>query len=308
MKFFPALLLWGCIVCNLTAQQPEYESVVAAPGDGIYSILRKQGLDPVKYYAAFITINAKDIKDGSLLHEGRAYKIPFATDSYKKTGVYVQLEKNGERPIFDKELGKMPHKSTILKDAVYYLILENQPENQSKFVNEIATNLAAKLMVHGAKVYIFGNEEDVLRKEESQSDAMGRYVGAVNKRYLQNLGKYQRLLMIKSNGSLTNGKLDVAVYHYDRSEKGQRFAENINEAFRTNNGKNPSLRENKMVFEDKNSLYLAKNILPAVSLVTLDATNGHKKEKIQLRSDKKLFADLLTSGILKDYADLEIED
>ncbi len=302
-------MLWGCIVCTLTAQEQEHESVVAAPGDGIYSILRKQGLDPVKYYEAFITINAKDIKDGSLLHEGRAYKIPFAEDSYKKTGVYVQLEKNDERPIFDEELGKMPHKSTTLKDAVYYLILENQLEKQNRFVNEIAANLAAKLMVHGAKVYIFGNEEDVSPADESQSDALGRYVEAVNKRYLQNLGKYQRLLMIKANGSITNGKLDVAVYHYDKSKKGQRFATNIQEVFKKHGVRDRSYEARNMVFEDKSSLYLAKNTLPAVSLLTIaSASKTPGPHGIQVRSDKKAFVSWISNGIFNDYADLELED
>jgi N-acetylmuramoyl-L-alanine amidase len=63
-----------------------------------------------------------------------------------------------------------------------------------------------------------------------------------------------------------------------------------------------------MIFDDKSSLYLARNILPAISLITLENTTKKSNEKIAVQLDRKRFANLLTNGIMNDYADLEIEE
>ena len=306
MKLLPTLLLWACLSFPIFGQTDFYD-VVAEPGDGIYSILRKQGLDPVTHYETFLKANMENIKNGSQLHVGRSYKIPLVDDSFKKTGVKVQLEDEKETPIFDTELANMSLKSRTLGNAIYYLILEN-PASQNKFISDITNNLAASLMVHGAKVYVFGSEEEDLGEIRSK-EKMGHYIDAINKRYLQNSGKYQRLLVIRANGLIENGKMDVAVYHHKRNENSQRFAENIQKAFKANSISNRSYEDVERIFEDQNSIYLATNTLPAVSLLTIasnsktDTTNG-----ISVRSDKNIFTNLITSGILNDYADLEIED
>jgi N-acetylmuramoyl-L-alanine amidase len=63
-----------------------------------------------------------------------------------------------------------------------------------------------------------------------------------------------------------------------------------------------------MIFDDKGSLYLARNILPAISLITLENTTKKSNKKIAVQLDRKRFANLLTNGIMNDYADLEIEE
>lgn len=291
--------------------QTDYYDVVAEPGDGIYSILRKQGLDPVTHYEAFLNANMENIKDGSQLHVGRTYKIPLVDDSFKRTGVKVQLTDGKETPIFDSELANMSLKSRTLKNAIYYLILEN-PSSQNKFISDITDNLASSLMVHGAQVYVFGSDEEGLSKSGSNAapkEKIGQYIEAINKRYLQNAGKYQRLLVIRANGLIKNGSMDVAVYHHQKSENSQRFAENIQNAFKENSVSNRSYENVERIFEDRNSLFLATNTLPAVSLLTIDANpKTSKKEGISIRSDKNSFTNWITSGILKDYAELTIED
>ena len=63
MIFF---VLWVCFFSYSWGQRNSY-TVIAESGDGIYSILRKQGVDPVKYYQAFIELNEENIKDGSFM-------------------------------------------------------------------------------------------------------------------------------------------------------------------------------------------------------------------------------------------------
>nr|WP_299387484.1 N-acetylmuramoyl-L-alanine amidase [Allomuricauda sp.] len=309
MRFFLALLVWGSINSTLFSQE-NYYSVVAEQGDGIFSMLRKQGLDPVKYYESFINLNQENIKDGSLLHVGREYKIPKAEDSYKNKGMKISASDASEKPIFDKELGSMSHKSHRLKDAVYYLIAEDSASAPNPFVADIAKNLAASLLEQGATVYVMGNEEQKLEAKNSgsgQTALLGEYVDAINKKYLQNQGKYQRLLVIRANGVIKAGNLDVSVYHHDKSEQGQRLAENLQNVFKENSVVKKKVQNSK-TFDDKYTLYLAKNTLPAVSLITVNKRDSkNTQDAIPVRSDKKEFANWITNGILKDYADLQIE-
>ncbi|MBO0321411.1 N-acetylmuramoyl-L-alanine amidase [Muricauda sp. CAU 1633] len=311
MKFFPSLFFWVC-TCSFFFAQDLPNTVIAEQGDGIFSLLRKQGLDPVKHYEEFIKLNEEKIKDGSFLQVGVAYQIPKTTDSFKKTGVQILGENGTEEPIFDKELAKMSLKSEKLKDAVYYLIVENDAHQDNGFVKETTQNLASELMVHGAQVYILGNESpEILEETEAETDytqKMDAYIDAINKRYLQNSGKYQRVLVIRDNAVTGRGNMNVAVYHYNKSEEGQRLAENIQNVFKKNSVSR-SPENSNMIFEDSNSLYLAKNTLPAVSLLTLDNDSPKSvEEKISVRPNKKLLANLLTNGIMNDFADLEIEE
>jgi N-acetylmuramoyl-L-alanine amidase len=305
----PTLFFWVC-ACSVILAQEDHYTVVAQPGDGIFSLLRKQGLDPVKHYEEFIKLNSEKIKNGSLLQVGVGYEVPRAEDSFKKTGVVVQSKDGVEQPIFDSELGQMSLKSETLKNAVYYLIVENE-ESAEDYARAITENLAAELMVHGAQVYILGQETaDSLGSDKplTQMEKMGNYIEAINKRYIQNSGKYQRVLVIRATGVNAGNQMDVAVYHYNKSELGQRFANNIQNVFKENSISNRTYKNVDMIFDDKGSLYLARNILPAISLITLENTSKKSEEKIAVRLDRKRFANLLTNGIMNDYVDLEIEE
>ncbi|WP_375325541.1 hypothetical protein [Flagellimonas sp. GZD32] len=306
MKFVFSLFLWVWACFTITAQEDFYW-VTAEQGDGIFSLLRKQGLDPAKHYKDFLELNTESLKNGSALKVGIDYKVPVAEDSFKKTGIVVQSEKNSEAPIFDKELREMSLKSETLKEAVYYLIAETGELGDESFVQDIAKNVAAELMTNGAQVYIMDKiEQDGTTLTDTQK--MGSYIEAINKKYLQNSGKYQRVLIIRADNKVEKRNMNVAVYHYNKSEQGQRFAENIQNVFQKNSVSNISSTKADRVFKDKNSLYLARNILPAISLITLDDDAKTAQEKISMRTDKQKLASLLSNGIMNDYVDLEIEN
>lgn len=284
--------------------------MVAEQGDGIFSLLRKQGLDPAKHYGEFLELNSDKISEGTALKLGENYRIPYADDSFKKKGVLVEAVKESEEPIFDKELAQMSLKSDKLKDAVYYLIAENSPGTDRSFVKDVAQRIAGELMVNGAQVYVVGDEimEDLGAESESAENAMGDYIKVINKRYIQNTGKYQRVLFIRAENVSESGNMDVAVYHYNKSTQGQRFAENIQCVFKENSISNTTIDEASLIFEDKNSLYLARNILPAISLLTIESTTNTSKSKISLKPNKKEFASLISNGIINDYVDLEFDN
>ena len=290
--------------------QDNFYTVKAEKGDGIFSMLRKQGLDPVKHYEAFIDLNKNNIKEGSLLQIGKEYRIPVTNDSYKSKGIRVLAAQQAEEPIFDKELGGMSHEGKTLRNAVYYLITEDSTSAQNKFVADIVKNLAAELLEQGASVFVMGDgdeEEKVASDQLTKIDRLGNYIDAINKRYLQNHGKYQRLLIIRANGILEAGNLDVSVLHHGKSEQGQRLAENLQHVFKANSTVKKTNIDSR-AFDDKSTLFLARNALPAISLITVNKRSQNRaKGAIPVRSDKRKFAHWITDGILKDYADLQIE-
>jgi len=307
--------MWGQVTENV---------VVAENGDGIFSILRKQGLNPAKYYAEFVKLNEKNLRNGSELHLGREYIIPYAEDSFKRTAIHVHADKNEEESIFKTELAAISPKSTKLKNAVIYLISGNSPTESSTSVNqitkEITLNLAQELMVHGAQVYLIKSEpsaKPVLVKESENKKTEGamadlsqmqEYVETINKKYLKHHGKYQRLIITRVNNNITEKHCEVSVYHHNSSENGRSIAANIQRIFNENSIESKPFKEYTEIFTDKNNLYLAKNALPAITLVEIDSRKKPTIEDgILVKSNQELLSNLITSGVLNDYADLEIE-
>lgn len=311
MKKLLIVFLVSVLPLNLVHGQTYYQTVIADSGDGIFSILRKNGLDPVTHYEEFVSLNEDNLRNGSELHVGREYKLPKAPNSVKNRGRYIELPSDDETPLFEEGLKYLTRKSDKLNNAVYYLIAENEDSNgseQSKRQrNEVALNLAKRLLENGAKVYMIskGLSND-LKTNDNKPD--GDYVSAINKRFLKHFGKYQRLLMVRSNGLTSSKNLNVSIFHHDGSKDGQKLANSIQEEFKKNS-LNPSSKNHAEVFSDKKNLYMAKNMLPALTIIEF-SENKKEKNKIgtAIRSDETVLAKLLTSGIFNDYADLEFED
>ncbi len=307
--------------------QTNYITVVAQQGDGIFSMLRKEGLNPVKYYAEFVELNKENLRNGSELHLGREYKIPLGPDSLKRTGIQVQTDPKQENSIFNEELAHIDHKSDKLKDAVIYLIsgndLMDETPSNNRVTEEINKRLAQELIVHGAQVYVIeskvkaqsiksGNlEGETTEGALANLDQMQEYLETINKKYLKNSGKYQRLLITRVKGEISNNYCDVSIYHHDNSEDGKRIANNIQNLFQQKSVTRKRVKKYKEIFTDKNNLYLAKNSLPAITLIELETTtkkNATDDNTLVVKSNKALFTDLIANGVLNDYAELNLQD
>jgi len=300
-------------------------TVIAEKGDGIFSMLRKEGLNPPKYYAKFVELNSDNLRNGSELHLGRVYKIPYSEDSYKKKAIQVLTEEKQEESIFTSELANISAKSDKLKDAVIFLISGNNPQNISKAAEKVAQeinyNLAQELMVHGAQVYFIQSEslnnDALIRKQNSLKTEgamaglyqMQDYVETINKKYLKHHGKYQRLIVTRVNNAISDKYCEVSVYHHTTSEKGKNIASNIQKVFNKNSVQSKSIKDYTDVFTDKSNLYLAKNALPAITLIDI---GNDKKLNIgtvtKVKSDRTFLSNLIASGIQNDYTDLMIEE
>lgn len=155
MKFCAGILLIISILFPTTLiSQNSYKTVRAEQGDGIYSLLRKQGLNPTNYLKAFININKESLSNGNQLIVGRQYRIPNSPDSKTDSGTQksqtatTQVQQTKQKqvsqsaakqntsttvnqihqdtkntyPIFGDDLAYVSPKSNRLENTVYYLV------------------------------------------------------------------------------------------------------------------------------------------------------------------------------------------
>lgn len=177
LKIFSFIFLFS-IGSHFAFSQEAQKKVIAIEGDGVYSLLRKNGLDPIKYYEEFITLNKKKLGIDNGLLIGKTYFLPETNtiiadssstpkiDSIKQKDIVPILAKK-EYPIFGKE-----HASVIIEDkkldgAIYYLIsghggpdpgatetYNNTLISEDEYAYDVTLRLARMLISSSAKVYI----------------------------------------------------------------------------------------------------------------------------------------------------------
>ncbi len=283
--------------------QEVLQTVTAQDGDGIFSMLRNEGIEIRKYYAQFLELNTEKIKNGSQLIVGEQYLIPNAPDSFKNMGTSIKLPSGKETPIFEGQFASLKRKDSSLQNTVYYLVTNNNGRKgrSKEAYNEIAERMARKLIQRKARVYLLNNY---------QNDSLNLIdlVSLVNKRYLRHNGDYQRLLVLKTNELSAKSKTDVTVYHYAESKEGKKMAGNILHMLGRNTIKHKDIEKYSETFTKFADVSFAKNLLPTVTFIEMGPKPLDSKKSLKVSSDRKNIADLLTNGILSDYSKLEFQD
>lgn len=304
------ILFFLAILCSYISLygQVALDTAVAQQGDGIFSILRKSGIHPVKYYVNFLELNQDAVKEASMLVVGRKYALPYAPDSFKNMGTFVNVDDNEETPLFDAELAHMKQRDSTLNNTVYHLIYPTKETEEKKksALDQFILKLSKDLMERGARVYVLQKSDmpltnyNIENEGENANTDFGELTSIVNKNYLKNNGSYQRVLMIR-NSKLNKKAVSISLYHYDKSTDGQRLAISFREIFKKNAFGTVKTGQGISPFTDKSNMYLAKNLLPSVTIMDI---NG-EPEGIRVRSGKSSLPQLITKGIVHDYANTD---
>tara|TARA_R110000868_G_scaffold80081_6_gene227664 strand:- start:4305 stop:5246 length:942 start_codon:yes stop_codon:yes gene_type:complete len=297
------------LIINLANSQDNLKTFVAKSGDGIISILRREGLDISTYYQKFIDLNKDQISNGSLLKLGQTYKIPYSDTSFSNMGRKISLsEDNLDSPIFDTSLYPLSKKDTLLKSTVYYLLFDkfNTDDLQllratSETRNEIALRIAKELLEQGARVFLFEYDANSVIN-------LGDYVDAINKTYLKYSDEYQRLLVMDVDQGDFSINDKVSISHFEKSKEGEKFAKSIEHIFKKTKVKLDSNPKKDGIFIDKTNLYLANNALPAMTFIKIDGQNKQSNNRAITDSNRSKFVDLITTGIQIDYSNIVLED
>lgn len=293
---------------QFVASQEYNKTFIATKGDGIISVLRREGLDVNTYYQEFLDLNEGLISNGSLLKFGVQYKIPNGNNSFSNMGRKISLNDNAEFPIFDTKIATLRKKDTLLRNTVYYLLFDkfdaenlHQLKNTSKTRNEIALAMAEALLEQGARVFLFEDSAESTAK-------LGDYVAAINMRYLKYQNKYQRLLVFDVDGDNYSETAMVSIEHNQKSKEGKRFANSIEQIFKTQKMKINDRNKKDASFIDKTNMYLANNALPAMTFIKIEGQNKKATNTELASQNKAKFVDLITTGIQTDYSNIILED
>lgn len=322
--------------------QTAVKTVIAEKGDGIYSILRKQGMNPVRHYGHFLDLNQGNLRDSMHLYEGREYIIPpVAVDtvpleeSVEKKATEIKAVSNIlNDDIFGKDYASTEIKSNQLQGAIYYLIsghggpdpgavekYDGKIIAEDEYAYDITLRLAKELISHGAQVYIIvrdsndgirdqrileiDRDEVVYPNEEiplNQLLRLKQRVDVVNRLYLENKGKYQRLIVTHVDSRSRGQNIDVFFYHHENSKNGRRLAESIHETFLKKYRKYQPNRNYEGTFADRSGLYLVKNTLPAMAYIEVGNIKNKKDQRRILDPDnRQALAKWISEGVLLDF-------
>ncbi|MDT0538271.1 MULTISPECIES: N-acetylmuramoyl-L-alanine amidase family protein [Croceitalea] len=315
-----------------TSAQDTLNVVTAQQGDGIYSLLRKHGLSPSKFYNEFVLINKDLLTTEEFLKVGEKYILPdtILIRELKK----VEIIKDPENEIFGTDFTKIDSLSNRLEGAVYYLVsghggpdpgaVENFNGKliaEDEYAYDVTLRLARELKSHGGKVVlIVQDKNDGIRDQRvldldtdeivypnleiplNQLSRLKQRTEAVNKLYHKNFGKYQRLLVTHVDSRSKGTNIDVFFYYHERSQNGRRLAESIHQTFEKKYALFQPNRGYQGTFEDRSNLYMVKNTIPAMAYIEIGNIRSKKDQKRILDSDnRQALAKWISEGIILDF-------
>lgn len=329
-----------------TFSQDSLQVVVAENGDGILSLLRKQGVNPYEHYDDFIAMNLDNLRDSVHLYAGREYRIPTMkldtvaiVDSIQQKTTEIKKVEGKDFPIFGKDHATVITKSEQLKNTVYYLVSGHGGPDpgamatyagksiaEDEYAYDITLRLAKELISHSASVYIIirdkndGIRDDRILKIDhdevaypnktiplNQVARLKQRVEIVNELYKKNRGKYQRLIVTHVDSRSKGQNIDVFFYHHEKSKNGKKLAESIHKTFQKKYKKYQPNRSYSGTFEDRTSLYLVKKTHPAMTFIEVGNIRSQKDQRRILDPDnRQALAKWISEGVLLDYESGEI--
>lgn len=321
--------------------QDSLNTAIAEKGDGIYSLLRKQGVDPYITYNDFIALNVNNLRDSLHLYEGMSYFIPKritdSTEYSKEQAAVIEIKnpvKGTTYDIFGEKYAEVPSKSERLKGTVYYLIsghggpdpgamtqFSGKSISEDEYAYDVTLRLARELLSHGAQVYVIVRDpDDGIRDDQilemdndelvlpdltiplDQKERLEQRVDAVNKLYLQHKGKHQRLIVTHVDSRSKGQNIDVFFYYHEKSKSGKKFAESIHNTFKEKYQKYQPNRSYSGTFEDRSNLYLVKKTLPAMTFIEIGNIRSKKDQRRILDYDnRQALAKWISEGAILDY-------
>lgn len=337
---FRYTLLLVIFIQTVTAQD-SLKTVLAERGDGILSLLRKEGVNPYDVLEDFIAMNGDQLRDSIHLVAGKSYVIPKAVlepftvvDSVQKQSTKIKELESTSYAIFGEKNKTVIAKSKRLKGNVYYLVSGHGGPDpgamgtyagktiaEDEYAYDITLRLARELLAHGASVYIIiqdGNDgirddyvleidhDEVAYTDKviplNQVERLKQRVEIVNNLYKENKGKYQRLIVTHVDSRSEGQNIDVFFYHHEKSKNGKKLAESIHKTFDAKYKRYQPNRNYSGTFEDRTSLYLVKKTHPAMTFIEIgNIRNAKDQRRIVDPDNRQALAKWISEGVLLDY-------
>lgn len=315
----------------LMAQNKE---VIAEKGDGIYSLLKRNGYSYSDNLELFITLNKQNIGANNSLYAGVSYKLPIVEKAMEENVAPASAGgKMVKYDIFGEKYANIEITSSELKGAVYYLIsghggpdpgamgkYDGHSVCEDEYAYDVTLRLARNLIQEGATVYIITRDpNDGIRDESflkidkdevcypnltiplNQTKRLRQRSDAVNKLYLQHRTDFQRMIAIHVDSRSRGENIDVFFYHDNRSETGKKAATILKNTFQEKYSEHQPGRGYGGTVSDRN-LYVVKNTYPPAVYIELGNMNHARDiKRLIIADNRQAVANWLTFGLIKDF-------
>ncbi|MDP2889904.1 MAG: N-acetylmuramoyl-L-alanine amidase [Bacteroidota bacterium] len=333
-RIFIASLL---LLLASTSFAQDYKTITAQKGDGIYSVLKQNGLSPGEYLNQFIELNKTKLgKDNSLII-GRTYRLPIVAEKKPQIQDSAPVTEASQEKkvyeIFGDKYKDVTITSRELSKAVFYLMsghggpdpgaigsLNGHLLCEDEYAYDVTLRLARNLTERGATVYmIIRDPNDGIRDEQfltpdrdevcfpnqtiplNQLARLRQGTEAVNKLYAQNRSKFQRLVVIHIDSRSQKQNIDVFFYHDKRSDAGKKLANTLKDTFGERYARHQPTRGYNGSVSERN-LYVIKNSFPPAVFIELGNINHTRDQKRFIFSDnRQAVSNWLRDGLIHDF-------
>lgn len=322
--FILSLYILGCQLNTSVFAQNGVEKAIAERGDGIYTLLQKNGLDPGVHSTRFIELNKDILDENNILFEGTAYTLP---------PVHTEESNIVEYPIFGEGYTNVTIKDQQLKGAVYYLLAgHGGPDpgavtkygrytiSEDEYAYDVSLRLARRLIEHGALVYMVVQSEDGIRdrsilemssKEVAYPDLkipsnhrlrLKQRTDTVNNLYEKHRGAFQRMIAIHIDSRSRGENIDVFFYHHRRSRNGERLANHIHQIFSKKYELHQPSRKYDGTVSHRSGLYVIRHTSPPAVFIELgNIRNSRDQRRFILHNNRQALANWIAEGIIADF-------
>ena len=319
---------------NVYSQLIDDRVVVAQYGEGIFSILQRNDMDPVLYFTDFFNLNKEKIGKDSTLYAGNTYLLPEQKKEPEKIeSIKPKISKN-KFELLGKKFENISIRDNSLENAVFYLVSgHGGPDpgaissygpyelSEDEYSYDVTLRLAKNLLERNATVYmIVQDKNDGIRDEPillmdndevtypdlimpiNQRARLKQRADAINDLYLSHKNLYQRLIVIHIDSRSNSENIDVFFYHHQRSQNGKSLAENLHQTIKSKYDKHQPGRDYHGTVSSRSNLYMVKNTLPPMVYIELgNIKNTRDQRRFVLSDNRQALANWLAEGIILDY-------
>ncbi len=313
--------VWLAVLMAGTASGLRAEEVVAQKGDGIYSLLRRHGLDPEAYLGEFRRLNSGRMGPGDSLVQGHKYQLPGGSREISE-------------PLFGSKYATVERLDDALEGAVIYLVsghggpdpggmgkLDGHTLSEDEYAYDVMLRFGRRLMEHGAKVhFIIKDLNDGIRDERflrpdadevsywgaripaNQKARLQQRVDVVNSLYRKDRASdYRRCFALHVDARPKAQDIDIFFYYQSGNVVGKRLAQTLRDTIRQNYRENQPGRGYEGSVTTRGLYVLNKCDAP---LVFMELGNiHHARDQVRLveANNRQAIANWLCEGVIADF-------
>ncbi|MCQ2227823.1 MAG: N-acetylmuramoyl-L-alanine amidase [Bacteroidales bacterium] len=306
-------LIWAQVDTNRT-DTPQ-------PGESIGTFLIRKGYDPSVFKKEFIELNKSKLGKENTLLLGVRYTLP------EKPADDVAVE-----PLLGESNKFVKIENHSLRGATYYLVsghggpdpgamskLNNHDLCEDEYAYDIMLRLARQLLAWGAKVHIIiqdpddGIRDDAYLGYDNHETCMNEVIPldqiqrlrqrckAINNLFATERNGYCRAIFMHLDSRSIKERIDIFLYHYQKSVKGESLANTMRETFEKKYKQHQPNRGFSGTVSERNLYVLKESNPPAVFLELGNIQNAQDQQRFLKASNREAVAKWMADGILEEF-------